>query len=338
MFNERLNMPEITQLQTFDTEIIQTEAFDTHVENLHRQRNILEEMLNHQRSFNTRISYETDIKEFFKFFGCLPSPEAIQKFLSLTKLEATAFVLKWKHALVTRGLKESTISRKIGSVKALVKFSNDMGVCFWTLTAESLICKRVQRYRDTSGVPPVEVKKILAFPDRNSFRGKRDFAMLQLLWGNGLRRAEVIKIDIEDLDLSDRSLWILGKGKSEKIKVIVNKSTADALRDWVVARIDREGDFTGPLFISVGGTTRGKRLSAQSLYGLVDRASKAAGITKKMSPHRIRHSAITEVLKRNGGNIQAAQSFSRHADPKTLMVYDDNRLQPQAKMSELLEL
>ncbi|MGD1712147.1 hypothetical protein [Dapis sp. BLCC M172] len=51
----------------------------------------------------------------------------------------------------------------------------------------------------------------------------------------------------------------------------------------------------------------------------------------------MRHSAITAVLERNGGNIRKAQSFSRHADPKTLMVYDDNLQQPQAEMSDLLE-
>lgn len=56
-----------------------------------------------------------------------------------------------------------------------------------------------------------------------------------------------------------------------------------------------------------------------------------------MSCHRIRHSAITAVLERNGGNIRKAQSFSRHADPKTLMIYDDNLNQPQAEMSDLLE-
>merc|ERR1712117_859876 len=106
----------------------------------------------------------------------------------------------------------------------------------------------------------------MGFPDRDTFAGKRDYAMLQLLWGNGLRRSEVINIDVEDVDFSDRSLWILGKGKSEKVRVIMNKSTTAALRDWVVSRIDREGDFSGPLFISVGGTTRGERLKAQSLY------------------------------------------------------------------------
>ena len=320
------------------SEIIQSKTFDEHLKRVNEERNILKEMLNHRRSFNTRISYETDIKDFFNFFGYEPSPETIKNFLGLTKLQATAFVLEWKHELVKRGLKDSTINRKVGSIKALVKFSNDIGVCFWTLTAEALVCKRVQRYRDTTGVPASEIKKILAFPDCDTFAGKRDYAMLQLLWGNGLRRSEVININVEDVDFSDRSLWILGKGKSEKVRVIMNKSTAAALRDWVVARIDRESDFTGPLFISVGGTTRGERLKAQSLYMLVTRASKAAGITKKMSPHRIRHSAITEVLKKNGGNIDQAQSFSRHLDPKTLMVYNDNFRKPQAEMSDLLEL
>ena len=56
-----------------------------------------------------------------------------------------------------------------------------------------------------------------------------------------------------------------------------------------------------------------------------------------MSPHRVRHSAITTVLERNQGNIRKAQSFSRHADPKTLIIYDDNLNAAQSEMSELLE-
>ena len=91
------------------------------------------------------------------------------------------------------------------------------------------------------------------------------------------------------------------------------------------------------MFISIGGIKRGSRLTAQSLYNLVDRTSEVVGISKKMSPHRVRHSAITTVLDRNGGNLRKARDFSRHCDVNTLMIYDDNLNKSQSEMSDLLE-
>lgn len=319
------------------TELTQTKTFDEHVRRFNEQRDIYNEMLQHRRSRHTRRSYATDIKDFFNYFGSKPSSESTQEFVSLSKIEATGLVLKWKTHLKDRGLKETSIARKIGSMKALVKYFNDIGVCDWVLTAEALTCKRIEKHRDTSGLPATEIQKILSFPDRGTFKGKRDYAMLKLLWGNGLRRAEVVAIDIEDIDFSDRLLWILGKGKSEKIKVFMNKSTTSALKEWVDARINRDSSCSGPLFISVGGRSRGTRLTDQSVYDLVIRTSKAAGTSKVISPHQIRHSAITRALDLTAGDVRKVQKFSRHKNLNTLMIYDDSRLQLQAEISDLLE-
>jgi len=79
------------------------------------------------------------------------------------------------------------------------------------------------------------------------------------------------------------------------------------------------------LFISIGGIRRGTRLTAQSLYDLVDRTSEIVGISKKMSPHQVRYSAITTVLDRNGGNLRKARDFSRHSDVNTLDISDNQK-------------
>lgn len=316
-----------------------------HLERVNGQRDIYKEMLQHKRSPQTKRAYAADMKDFFGYLGTEPTPQTTKEFLSLSKIEATALVLEWKNHLSERGLKESSIGRKVCSIKAFVRFSNDVGYCEWVLSAEALTCSRnVQKYRDTTGLPPNEIKKILSFPDRSTFTGKRDYAMLQLLWGNGLRRSEVVSLNIEDIDFSvrgndaehNRSVWILGKGKSEKVRVQMNRSTVEAVREWLAVRVNWESK-SDALFISIGGTSRGARLTAQSLYNLVDRTSEAVGITKKMSPHRIRHSSITTVLDRNGGNLRKARDFSRHSDINTLMVYDDNLNKSQSEMSDLLE-
>ncbi|MDE5107723.1 MAG: tyrosine-type recombinase/integrase, partial [Trichodesmium sp. St17_bin3_1_1] len=159
----------------------------------------------------------------------------------------------------------------------------------------------------------------------------------QLLWGNGLRRAEVINLNIHDVDLGDRSLWVKGKGNSDTLQIKMNNSTVEAVDEWLISRLSYYSSGDDSLFISLSNINRGKRLCAQTLYNLVNEISKAVNITKKMSPHRVRHSAITTVLERNQGNIRKAQSFSRHADPKTLIIYDDNLNAAQSEMSELLE-
>ena len=80
----------------------------------------------------------------------------------------------------------------------------------------------------------------------------------------------------------------------------------------------------------------GHRLTGTALYQLVRKTAKAAGITKVLSPHRIRHSGITAALEATNGDVRKVQKFSRHADLNTLMIYDDNRRDVQGEITDLL--
>ncbi|NES64092.1 MAG: tyrosine-type recombinase/integrase [Okeania sp. SIO2D1] len=309
------------------------------VSQLEQERSLWQEMVANKRSPHTKKAYEIDLRDFFQFHAVELSQSSIMQFLQLDRSQAIQLVLKFRRYLVDeRKLKAASVNRKINSIKALVRHGHDVGCCPWRLDVEALHPLKVEPYRDTRGVSATDIKKILSHPDRTTLVGKRDYAMLMLLWGNGLRSSEVIGLDISDIDLSDRSIWIKGKGKSDKQQIRINNSTVEAIRDWLQHRVNYYSSNSNALFISLSSTKRGERLNYISLYYLVDRTSEAVGISKKMSPHRVRHSAITAVLERNGGNIRKAQSFSRHADPKTLMVYDDNLQQPQAEMSDLLEV
>jgi integrase/recombinase XerC len=77
-------------------------------------------------------------------------------------------------------------------------------------------------------------------------------------------------------------------------------------------------------------------LSGTSIYRLVDAVALAAGLSKKLSPHRIRHSGITAALDATGGDVRRVQKLSRHANLNTLMIYDDNRQNVQGEISDLL--
>jgi integrase/recombinase XerC len=298
------------------------------------ERDVLAELLADKRSLNTRHAYERDLKDFFQFIAeATPTPELVAQFLQLDRFRAIALVLKYKAHLIERGLKEATINRRLAAIKSLVTFARKLGQCNYTL--EDIKGEKVKPYRDTTGVGKDTYKKMLAIPNRNTLKGKRDYALLRLLWDNALRRSEISLADIKDLDLEARSLLILGKGKgSQKEAVSLSRPSVDAILDWLQSR--KELDINQPLFIALDSVSYGHRLSGVSIYRLVDAVAKAAGIQKKLSPHRIRHSGITAALDATGGDVRKVQKLSRHANLNTLMIYDDNRLNVQGEISDLL--
>jgi integrase/recombinase XerC len=92
-----------------------------------------------------------------------------------------------------------------------------------------------------------------------------------------------------------------------------------------------------PIFISLDPVRFGNRLTGEAIRLIVVKYCKLAGIEKQMSPHRLRHSAITEALNQNNGNIRATQKLSRHSDPRTVIIYDDNRVDLQGVLTRQLD-
>ncbi len=304
--------------------------------NLATDRDILAELLADKRSVNTRRAYAKDLKDFFLAVTAQePDPTLVAQFLQLDRFSAIALVLQYKAQLIDKELKEATINRRLAAIKSLVNFARKVGKCEWSL--EDVKGEKIQAYRDTTGINADTFKRILAIPDCSTLKGKRDYAILRLLWECCLRRAEVSQCNVKDLDLESNRLWILGKGKgSQKTAISLSSKTVAALQDWLLERTDVKSDRSSPLFISLDRASYGHRLSTTSIYKLVDAAAVAAGITKKLSPHRIRHSGITAALDATGGDVRRVQKLSRHAKLDTLMIYDDNRSDRQGEITELL--
>ncbi len=297
-------------------------------------RDILAELLADKRSVNTRLAYAKDLKDFFQAAtGREPDSTLVAQFLQLDRFNAIALVLKYKAGLIEQGLKEATINRRLAAIKSLVNFARKVGKCEWSL--EDVKGEKIQAYQDTTGIDADAFKRILAIPDRSTLKGKRDYAILRLLWECCLRRAEVSQCDIKDFDVESKRLWILGKGKgSQKTAISLSPKTVLALQDWLLERKDLK--INQPLFISLDRASYGHRLSCTSIYKVVNAAAISAGITKKLSPHRIRHSGITAALDATGGDVRRVQKLSRHAKLDTLMIYDDNRTNHQGDLTELL--
>ncbi|MGH1397232.1 MAG: tyrosine-type recombinase/integrase [Trichormus sp.] len=298
------------------------------------ERDLLAELLVGKRNKSTRHEYAKDLKKFFMAVCAQePTPALVAQFLQMDRYSAVTLVLRYKAELIDQGLKEATVNRRLAAIKSLVNYAYKVGKCDWTLA--DIQNEKVKSYRDTTGISPEAFKKILAIPDRETLKGKRDYALLRLLWANALRREEISLCNIEDLDLEARTLSILGKGRgTQKENIDLHPKTCNALQDWLWDR--KELDIKQPLFISLR-PYYGHRLTGDGIRKTVVAYAKEAGISKIVSPHKIRHSSVTAALDVSGGDVRSVQKLSRHTNLNTLMIYDDNRTKAQGKITALLE-
>jgi integrase/recombinase XerC len=307
---------------------------------INTEPDVINQLLADTRSPNTKRAYEKDLKDFFLFVAKRePDRDLVLAFLHLEQQQAISAVLKYKaHLINTRRLSEATVNRRLSAIKSMVVMGRKVGVCAYRL--DDIKGERVVSYRDTSGVEPKEYAKVIELCDRSTLKGKRDYAILRLLWDNGLRLNEVVQLNVEDFDAGRGMIEVLGKGKgSQKTTIALTFKSTRAIADWLISsgrvKLQRLALFVGLGYNKAKSTTERKldprfdpeRIDGQTIRTLVDKLSRRAGITKKMSPHRVRHSAITAVLDEAKGDFRKAQKFSRHADPRTLIKYDDNKQQ-----------
>ena len=163
-----------------------------------------------------------------------------------------------------------------------------------------------------------EVDRLLAAPRQaRGAAGIRDRAMLELLYATGLRVSELVTLEVNQVDLESRVLLARGKGNKERL-VPVGAPAADALRAWLggprerVLRLRRSRD----VFV----TPRGRRMTRQGFWKLLGRYARAAGISRRISPHKLRHSFATHLLE-GGADLRAVQAMLGHADVSTTEIY-----------------
>ena len=290
---------------------------------------VLSDWLATKRSPHTQRVYQKDIKNFLSDTGT-----ELGKFLTLDRHGAYALVSRYKGDLIKNNLKSATINRRLAAIKSLVSFSYNCGHCEFML--ESVKGEKLCAYRDTTGIDPEAFKRVLGGIDRTSLKGIRDYALLMLLWSNALRRSEVSKANISDFDPTAKTLRIFGKGKGNQSEIIsLGKATVMAIEAWLETRGETNPDKA--LFVSVNPGYRDGRLCTQGIYNIVKYRCQSAGISKPMSPHRVRHSSITAALESTGGDVRRVQKLSRHSSLNTLLIYDDNRKNHQGEVTDLLD-
>lgn len=162
-----------------------------------------------------------------------------------------------------------------------------------------------------------ELNRLLKAPDLSTTKGLRDKALIELFFSTGLRLSELCSLN-RDLDLSKDEFSIRGKG--EKVRVVfLSNDAKDAIRSYLKARKDMEE----PMFIDValnGKSRNDRRLTPRSIERIVKHYAIKAGISKKVTPHVLRHSFATDLLS-NGADIRSVQMMLGHANIATTQVY-----------------
>ncbi len=162
-----------------------------------------------------------------------------------------------------------------------------------------------------------EMTSLMEAPKGDQPRQLRDRAMLELLYGSGLRVSELCALRLSDIDLVGQHLLTFGKGKKQRI-VPFGDSAKQAIEAYLTLGrpAQDKGRGAATLFLN----PRGKALSRQGVWKLLGAWARAAGLKKPISPHKLRHSFATHLLE-NGADLRAVQAMLGHADIGTTQVY-----------------
>jgi integrase/recombinase XerC len=285
------------------------------------------------RNERTLRAYRQDLERFAAFLGAATPEEAAGRLLSAGAGGANALTLAYRAHLRDAGHQAASINRRLAALRSLVKLARMLGAVNWALEVPSL---PVEPYRDTRGPGRDGFRRLLdaAEADADPRRRARDRAVLRLLYDLGLRRNEVATLDLSDLDRERSALLVLGKGRTGKTPLTLAPATRAALEEWLTFR----GDAPGPLLTNFDRSAKGgARLSTNGVYAVVRRLGAAAGVA--VSPHGLRHTAITEACKvaqAAGIGLEEVLDFSRHKDVSVLMIYRDRERNVQGRLAALV--
>ena len=161
----------------------------------------------------------------------------------------------------------------------------------------------------------VEVERLLAAPVGTTALARRDRAMLELLYGAGLRISELVGLDVDDLDPVERLVRVRGKGDAERL-VPYGDLAAEALDAWLVQGRPSLGARGAAVFVNA----RGGRLTRQGAWKLITAHAARVGLAERVSPHTLRHSFATHLLD-GGADVRAVQELLGHASVTTTQIY-----------------
>jgi site-specific recombinase XerD len=280
----------------------------------------------HQRGEKTKSAYASDLEQFVEFAG---------KNLQLSSLVA-GVIERWAAHLKQQEYAPASIRRKIVVLKVFCSYWVRKGVLtespFWrvqisigriqqlprTLTEDETRALLTQARRGwamgkTRGLAKIVFKPL--HPSDPAHRKLRDRALVELLFATGMRVGEVAALDVKDFSQQEAVFRVRGKGGRDRLAFTVDQNTLEIQRSHVQSRLVIETESPA-LFLNA----RGLRLSTQGISGVLRQLRKEAGIERHITPHMLRHTVAT-LLLRNGADIRVVQEFLGHASIATTQRY-----------------
>jgi integrase/recombinase XerC len=287
--------------------------------------------LNENASAHTVRAYESDLTQFLTFLA---------RHLGKRRTEVRAADFAHAHIrafladLHTRGNSRSSAARKLAAIRTFGRHLRREGEIDGD--PAGLVGTPRQDHHLPAHLGEQEMSRLLEMPDVTRPLGRRDRAMLELFYASGLRLSELVGLDLGDVNLSSRTVRVLGKGRKERL-VPFNRTTEEALRAWLrdweglvpaaaaasprPRRMPRGASTAGrragdALFLNY----QGRRLSTRSVDRLVRKYVAQCSMQFGISPHALRHSFATHLLER-GADLRAIQELLGHARLSTTQRY-----------------
>lgn len=270
---------------------------------------------------------------------------ALQTVAAMVYAEATELTLPWwaldfAHTTAIRSkvavkFAPATANRMLAALRGVLKASFKLGLMSadHMTRASSVDAVRGTRVPKGRALSRGELTALFEVCDGLTPSGARNAALLGLLYGGGLRRAEIVALDVSDYEVETGKLVVRGKGNKERVAWATNGSR-DALDAWLAVR----GVEPGPLFLPVtkGGVIKRRRMSDQAVAELVRRLALRAKIAR-FSPHDMRRTFIGDLLD-GGADLAAVQGLAGHASPTTTSRYDRRGERARKRAAELLHV
>lgn len=261
---------------------------------------------------NTVAAYRRDLARYTGFLA----DRGVTDLDDVTPVDVTEFV-RYLSATQAR----SSVARQVVSVRTLHRFAAAEGLAPGNPAVDVSPPKLTQRLPKALTVD--EVTRMLDAPDRDDLVGLRDAALLELLYGTGARVSEVCGLDVDEVSaaLADRDAGLLLRGKGGKERMVpLGSYAATAVEAYLVRARPALAAAAARHDPALLLNQRGRRLSRQSAWAVLQQAARAAGLTVEVSPHSLRHSFATHLLD-GGADLRAVQELLGHASVATTQIY-----------------
>ncbi len=258
-------------------------------------------------SERTVEAYARDLRRFADF--------ARQRGRASPRMVERGEITEFLEAARREGLSPRSLARIVASLRTFQRFLLEEG------GEDSLQLGDLPYPRHMKPLPRVlsqeEAKRLLEQPMPGDAQGLRDRAILETLYGTGVRISELVSLNVEDLDLEEREMRVMGKGARERV-VPVGNAAASAIEAYLAhgrPRLARAPAQRG-LFLNL----RGERITRQGAWGVVRKYARRVGLEEKMTPHTLRHSFATHLLE-NGADLRHIQELLGHVSVSTTQIY-----------------